>query len=123
MAYNIKLETMIETVVARWQNLGKKKMFGGVCWFVKENMAFGIWKDFLIVRMDKTLAEEKLKEKNTKPFDITGRPMAGWVMVSETGWKNKESLVKWLAIGKKFAMTLPAKKKVKKAKTLREYRQ
>jgi hypothetical protein len=82
-------------------------------------MAFGIWKDFLIVRMDKDQAAQSLKDKNTKPFDITG--MAGWVMVKEAGWKNKAALEKWIGMGKQFASSLPDKKaKAKKTKTLRD---
>ena len=47
------LEEKIDGAVKRWQNAEKKKMFGGVCYLLKNNMAFGIYKDFLIVRMDK----------------------------------------------------------------------
>ncbi len=125
MAYNEKLEDKIESAIIRWQNVEKKKMFGGVCWLLQGSMAFGIWKDFLIVRMDKDQAEQSLKNRNTKPFDITGRPMAGWVMVSEAGWQRRAALEKWLGIGKQFALSLPEKKgkaKAKKTKTLREYK-
>ena len=100
-------------------------MFGGVCWLLKGNMAFGIWKDFLIVRMDKDQAVQSLKDRNTKPFDVTGRPMAGWVMVKEAGWKSKTGFAKRLEIGKQFALALPEKQgkaKAKKTKTLREYK-
>ena len=124
MAYNEKLEEKIDTTVTHWQNVERKKMFGGVCWLLKGNMAFGIWKDFLIVRMDKDQAVESLKDRNTKPFDITGRTMVGWVMVAEAGWKSTAGLAKWLGIGKQFVLTLPEKKgkaKAKKTKTLREY--
>ena len=142
MAYSIKLEELIDSKTARWQNMGKKKMFGGVCYLIgksvdsssyhragkpatgiKGNMCFGIWKDFLIVRMDKDLAAQSLKDKNVKPFDITGKPMAGWVLVKEAGWKGSAELTKWLGIGKKFASSLPEKKaKVRKKKTLKEYK-
>ncbi len=125
MAYNIQLEEKIDTAISRWQNMTKKKMFGGVGYLLKNNMAFGIWKDFLIVRMDKDEAVRSLKDKNTRPFDITGRPMAGWVMVSEAGWKSKAALEKWLKIGKQFALSLPektGKAKAKKTKTLKEYK-
>ena len=106
-----------------WRNVDKKKMFGGVCWLLKGNMCFGIWKDFLIVRMDRDLAEKSLKLRNVSPFDITGRPMAGWVMVDEAGWKSAADLAKWIGIGKEFALSLPEKKKkAKKTKKLREYK-
>jgi hypothetical protein len=69
-------------------------------------MCFGIWKDFLIVRMDKDQAERSLKNANVQPFDITGKPMAGWVMVKEAGWKRKVALEKWLAVGKAYVVVI-----------------
>ena len=42
-------------------------------------------------------------------FDITGKPMRGWVMVAEKGYKNDKDLKDWLEKSKKFAKTLPAK--------------
>lgn len=124
--YSTKLEERIDTVARRWQSAEKKKMFGGVCWLLKGNMAFGIWKDFLIVRMAKDLAEKSLQGGNVKPFDITGRPMAGWIMVQEAGWKSAAGLAKWIDVGKRFALSLPEKKGKAKAKkrtkTLKEYK-
>jgi len=121
--YNAELETAIDSAVKRWKDVDKKKMFGGVCYLLKGNMCFGILKDFLIVRMDKEQGEKSLKARNVKPFDITGRPMAGWVMVEEAGWKSAVGLAKWIGIGKGFALSLPEKKgKAKKKKTLKEYR-
>ncbi|HUJ18567.1 MAG TPA: TfoX/Sxy family protein [Nitrospirota bacterium] len=122
MPYNTKLEEKIYAATQRWKDLGKKKMFGGICYLLRGNMCFGIWKDFLIVRMDREQAEKSLKLKNVRPFDITGSAMAGWVTVEEAGWRSAARLEKWLAIGKEFARTLPEKKsKTPKNKTLKEY--
>jgi len=124
MPYNTTLEEMIESSTKRWKDLVKKKMFGGAGYLLKGNMAFGIWKDFLIVRLDREQGEKSLKDKNVRPFDITGKPMAGWIMVKESGWKSKASLEKWLGIGKEYALSLPEKtaKTKKKTKTLKEYK-
>src|SRR5208283_3067368 len=92
MAYNTKLEEKIDDAVEQWKDMEKKKLFGGLCWLLKGNMAFGIHKDFLIVRMDKEQGEKSLKDKNVEPFAITGRPMSGWIMVKETGWKSQAGL-------------------------------
>jgi TfoX/Sxy family transcriptional regulator of competence genes len=124
--YNTKLEEKIDAAAKRWQNVEKKKMFGGVCWLLKGSMAFGIHRDFLIVRMAKEQGEKSLKDRNVKPFDITGKPMAGWVMVQEAGWKSAAGLAKWMEIGKEFALSLPEKKSkgmAKKTKTVKEYKQ
>jgi TfoX/Sxy family transcriptional regulator of competence genes len=123
MAYNTKLEEKIDAAAKRWRNVEKKKMFGGVCYLLKGNMAFGVWKDNLIVRMDKETGAESLKNTNVRPFDITGRSMSGIVMVQEAGWKSAAGLAKWLGMGKEFALSLPEKKaKAKKVKTLKEYK-
>jgi len=124
MPYNTTLEEKIDAAAKRWQNMEKKKMFGGVCYLLRGNMAFGIYKDSLIVRMDKEQGEKSLNDRNVKPFDITGRPMAGWIMVQEAGWNSAAGLTKWIKVGKQFALSLPekiAKRSAKKTKTLREY--
>ncbi|MHC4778747.1 MAG: TfoX/Sxy family protein [Planctomycetota bacterium] len=110
MAYNEKLESKIEQEAKRWKGMTKKKMFGGICYLFGGNMSFGIWKDQLIVRMKPEEAQEKLKKKGVKPFDVTGKVMKGWVMVDKGGWTKAAGLKSWLEIGKKHAKSLPAKK-------------
>ncbi len=125
MPYSTELEKRIDAVTKRWKDIGKKKMFGGICYLLRGNMCFGIWKDSLIVRMEKEQAAASLRQKNVRPFDITGTAMAGWVMVAEAGWKRAAGLSKWLETGKEFAAALPEKTgtaKRNKTKTLRDYR-
>jgi TfoX/Sxy family transcriptional regulator of competence genes len=109
MPYSKEIEEKIEKVINRWRQIEKKKMFGGICYLLKGNMCFGIYKDYLIVRTGLEVAEKKLKEQNVKPFDITGRPMKGWVMVGEKGWKKQGDLENWLDLGREYALTLPKK--------------
>ncbi len=109
MAYHKTLEEKVESIVGNWKDVEKKKMFGGICYLLQGNMGFGIYKDYLIVRMDKHMAEQKLTEKNVRPFDITGKPMMGWVMVEEAGWKDEKAMTNWLDIGRRYALTLPKK--------------
>jgi TfoX/Sxy family transcriptional regulator of competence genes len=118
MSYNSELEEKIEVIVSPWDNLEKKKMFGGICYLVNGNMCFGIWKDYLIVRMAADLAAEKLMDANVKTFDITGKPMKGWVMIQKASWSNRDELLHWLENGRSFALTLPVK--AKKEKTLED---
>ena len=118
MPYDTILEKKIGEITLSWEALEKKKMFGGICYLINGNMSFGIWKDNLIVRMAPELAVEKLKDRNVKEFDITGKPMKGWVMVEKEAWQDKKKLVEWLDIGRSFALALP--KKVKKKKSLEE---
>jgi TfoX/Sxy family transcriptional regulator of competence genes len=118
MPNETSLEQKVEDIVGPWDDLVKKRMFGGIGYLLKGNMCFGIYKEHLIVRMAVDLAAKKLLEKNVRAFDITGKPMKGWVMVEKGSWNNPEKLAEWLDIGKSFALSLPGK--VKKERSLEE---
>ncbi|MBW2488336.1 MAG: RNA methyltransferase, partial [Deltaproteobacteria bacterium] len=45
----------------------------------------------------------------TRPFDITGKPMKGWVMIDESGFRSEDQLKSWLNKAKDFVKTLPPK--------------
>lgn len=109
MPYDQQIEKKIEDLTQNWPDMEKKKMFGGICYLIHGNMCFGIWKDYLIVRCGVEATGEKLQRSDTRPFDITGRAMKGWVMVSENGWKDPGDMMDWLETGRDFALTLPAK--------------
>lgn len=109
MAYSVALEQRID---ARVKDMGltKKKMFGGICYLRKGNMCFGIYKDFLIVRLGSAEAVKPyLAKDHVRPMDITGRPMKGWVMVAPPGYDGGEPLDAWITQGRAFAQTLPPK--------------
>lgn len=109
MSYNVEIEKLIDTAVANWDLTEKMNMFGGICYLVNKHMCLGIYKDFLIVRAGEEIAEQKLSEPHVKPFDVTGRPMKGWVMLEEPIWKSKKSMAVWLDYGRTFALSLPLK--------------
>ncbi len=87
----------------------EKKMFGGIGFMVQGNMACGINGDRLIVRIGPERYEEALGRADTVPFDITGRPMKGWVMIVPDGYESDDDLNDWVQKGVGFALTLPAK--------------
>jgi hypothetical protein len=109
MAYDTSIERRIDALIIAWENLEKRKMFGGVCYLTGGNICFGIWREELIVRTDPAAAATLLTQEHVRPFDVTGRPMKGWLMVAAAGWPNDEALARWLAIGRNFARTLPEK--------------
>ena len=109
MAYNEELETRIKKIVSGWKNTADKKMFGGVCHLLGGNMFCGVYKDFLILRLGEANSKEAMKLPFVRPFDITGRPMKGWVMVDKGGFETEEALKQWLEKAGEFASGLPAK--------------
>lgn len=109
MAYDTTIERRIDALIADRDNLEKKKMFGGVCYLTGGNICFGIWRDELIVRTDPDTAGRLLTQEHVHPFDVTGRPMKGWLMVAAGDWTTDDDLERWLALGRDFARTLPEK--------------
>jgi TfoX/Sxy family transcriptional regulator of competence genes len=109
MPYDEELDRRIKKIVSRWKGTAHKKMFGGVCHLLDGNMFCGVHKDALILRLGEEQAKEALNQTHTRPFDITGKPMKGWVMVARDGCKSEDELKFWLLAAKKFCQTLPKK--------------
>src|SRR5436189_2499302 len=109
MAFDESLAARIRRRLARRKNVEEKKMFGGVGFLLNGNMLVGVWKDSLIVRLGPDEGDEALKEPHVKAFDITGRPMKGWVLVEPDGIENDEQLSAWIQRAVKFVGTLRAK--------------
>ena len=109
MAYSESLADRIRTIVARRRAITEKKMFGGVGFLLNGNMLVGVWKTSLIVRLGPDGYEEALQEPNVGEFDITGKPMKGWVMVEPDGIERDEQLSLWIERAIDFVKALPKK--------------
>ena len=84
-------------------------MFGSVGFLLHGNMCVGVWKSSLIVRLDPEQAGAALQLPEVREFDITGRPMKGWIMVEPDGLESDEQLRGWINQAKEFVVTLPKK--------------
>jgi TfoX/Sxy family transcriptional regulator of competence genes len=109
MAYNLDLEYRIDRLTGRLGEISKKKMFGGIGYLMNGNMCFGIHKEYLIIRTSIDKAEDLLNSEYITPFDITGKPMKGWVMVSPDYVETEDQLLEMLKLGVSFVKNLPAK--------------
>ena len=109
MAFDERLDERITGIVSPWKKMGKRLMFGGVCYLMNGNMVAGVWKEFLILRLGPNGAEKALELPFARPFDITGRAMKGWVMIEEPALNDDGDLKEWLLEAKQFVKTLPPK--------------
>jgi TfoX/Sxy family transcriptional regulator of competence genes len=108
MAYDLKLADRIRSELSGIP-IVEKKMFGGVGFLLNGNLACGVNKNDLIVRVDPEKHSALLKKPHVHPFDMTGRPMKGWLVVEAEGVKTVKQLSRWLKEGLEFASTLPEK--------------
>jgi hypothetical protein len=84
-------------------------MFGGVGFLLDGNMLVGVWKSSLIARLGPAQAARALQEPDVVEFDITGKPMKGWVMIEPDGIVRDEPLQQWIDLATLFVNTLPKK--------------
>ncbi len=109
MPFDETLAARIRDALARKKNIEEKKMFGGIGFLLNGNMLVGVWKDSLIVRLGLDGDDEAMLEPHVREFDITGRPMKGWVMVEPEGVEDDDQLKDWIQRAVKFVGKLPAK--------------
>jgi TfoX/Sxy family transcriptional regulator of competence genes len=109
MAYSEALADRIRQALGRRRGLAEKKMFGGVGFLLQGHLCVGVWKTSLIVRLDPAEAEEMLKQPHARVFDITGRPMKGWLLVDAEGLESDAQLSEWIGRAVAFVTALPAK--------------
>ncbi len=109
MAYDEGLAHRVRGIINDEPGMVEKKMFGGVGFLLNGNMACGVNKDDLIVRVGPDSYAQAVIQPNARPFDFTGRPMKGWVMVGPDGVSADDDLQSWVAQGVRFAQSLPPK--------------
>ncbi len=116
MAYNEQLVERIRFLLARRQKMDERKMFGGVAFLLNGNMCCGVHKDDLIVRVAPKEYDAAIKRPHARVFDLTGKPMKGFILVSSKAYRSDEALQDWVAVGVKCARALPAKTLNKKSR-------
>jgi hypothetical protein len=109
MAYDEKLADRLRPLLKRRSGFDEKKMFGGVGFLLHGNICAGVWKEYLIVRVGPDLYGSSLRRPFVKEFDITGRPMTGWVMVAPEGVDDDHELYEWVQRATAFVRCLPKK--------------
>src|SRR5687768_8811410 len=109
MPFDEALADRVRGVLSGSEGLAEKKMFGGIAFMIDGNMACGVNRDELIVRLDPEQTDEALREPHVRLFDMTGRPMKGWVLVAAAGVAADDALRAWVRRGADFARSLPPK--------------
>ena len=109
MAYDETLADRIRRALGPRDDVTEKKMFGGIAFLLNGKMFCGIVGSDLMVRVGRERYEAALRKAHTRPMDFTGRPLPGYVYVSEAGCRGA-SLANWIEQGAQEVASLPGKK-------------
>lgn len=109
MPYDESLAERVREELADREGVSERRMFGGLCFMLYGNMALGIDKDRLMVRVGPESYEVALRKPHARPMDMTGRPMKGFVVLPPKGLATQKALHSWVNQGVEYALSLPPK--------------
>jgi TfoX/Sxy family transcriptional regulator of competence genes len=109
MAFDERLAERIRAVLPTAEPVTERRMFGGIAFMIRGNMAVGIIRDDLMVRVGRDAHDEALAQPHVRPMDFAGRPSRGMVFVGPAGTASDAELERWVRTGAAFATSLPAK--------------
>src|SRR4029453_10301123 len=109
MAYDEALAGRVRELISARAGVREGKMFGGIAFMVGGTMAVGVTGDELMVRLDPGASEKALTEEGVRVFDMTRRPVKGWILVSAERAEGEEGRAEWVEAGADYAASLPTK--------------
>ena len=113
MAFNEKINDRIREAIADMPNVEEKHMFGGTCFMLNGKMCMGVVQDDMMCRIGPDAYEQALERKGCREMVFTGKPMKGYVFVSEEGMKSKKDFDYWIDLCIKFNKDAKSSKKKK----------
>jgi TfoX N-terminal domain len=109
MAYDAELAGRVRDRMIAVAGVSEKRMFGGLAFLTWGNMTVGVYGDGLLARIEPGTVDRVLAaEPAVRPFDMGGRQMRGWVLVTGASLSDDE-LDRWVGRCRSYAETLPAK--------------
>ena len=109
MAYSAGLADDIRARIGAHPGLSEREMFGGIAFMIGRNMAVGVAGNELMVRVGKDAHDESVARPGARTFDMSARPMRGWIVVAPEGIADDAALDAWIAQGVAYAESLPPK--------------
>lgn len=111
MAYDEDLANRLRELIAGDPDVTEKRMFGGLAFLAGGHMAIAAsGQGGLMVRVDPADTDSLLTKPHTRPFEMRGRAMRGWVRVESEGVRTKRQLEPWFKRGVAYARSLPPKR-------------
>ncbi len=110
MAYDEALADRVRDAVGDRAGVVERKMFGGLAFMLRGNMAVGVLGEDLLVRLAPDAYDRALAEEGVREFGMAGkRPMRGFALVGDEQLADDSSLADWVERGLAYAGTMRPK--------------
>jgi TfoX N-terminal domain len=110
VAYDEDLADRIRALVGGEQELTEQRMFGGLAFLIRRNMAVAAsGQGGMLVRVDPAQSDELVATSGAEPMEMGGRQMRGWLRVGADDLESDDELARWVELGTAYARSLPPK--------------
>lgn len=113
MAYDEKLAVRMRRALSRLHRITEKKMFGGICFLLRDHMLCGLGKPGFMFRVGKEREAEALARPGASPMKFNGRRFGGFVWV-DPGRCTDRDLRGLIVLARNYLAELPPKKRRKR---------
>ena len=110
MAYDEGLAHRLDELFEGRSDVQLRKMFGGLCYMVRDHMCCGIVGDRLMARVGPERYDECLSHAHAREMDFTGKALKGMIYVLPGGIESDEDLNFWVGQCERFVASLPPRK-------------
>jgi TfoX/Sxy family transcriptional regulator of competence genes len=111
VAYDEELADRIREIVATERGVTEQRMFGGLAFLIKGNMAVAAsGQGGLLLRVDQAEGARLVSRSAAEPMVMRGREMNGWLRIDDTALRTRGQLERWVTRGVEYARSLPAKR-------------
>lgn len=111
VAYDEDLADRIRALLATDHDVVEKKMFGGLAFLIGGNMSVSAsGQGGMLLRCDPEETDSLVEEPHADRFEMRGRAMDGWLRIESEGVQTDDLLERWVAIGVRYARSLPRKR-------------
>jgi TfoX/Sxy family transcriptional regulator of competence genes len=108
--YDQELAERIRQLIGNDPGLTEKKMFGGLAFLIRGNMAIAASSQGgALVRVDPAQSDSLIATTTAMLMHMRGRNMPGWLRVSSDDLRTDDQLASWVEIGTGYARSLPPK--------------
>jgi hypothetical protein len=106
MAFDGLLADRVRSRLQQVAGVSEKKMFGGLAFMTGGHLTVGVYGDGLIARIGAQDMAAAAAEPGVRPFDMTGRPMRGIVVIDSAVLDGK-AIDRWIGQARSYVAGLP----------------